>query len=145
MIIKNKCTIYHNLQCSKISCCHLVQVAQCRCEETMEQVRGVLGGEPPAPMWTTSTPLPGRRRSLPSPSPQHPPGPTCPCWDPGEVNPAPISSHLDDIREECFCRPPNPLQRSCTWQYPTESYDDEDKLSSSADNTTEGSETGTKR
>jgi len=119
------------------------KVAQCRCEETMEQVRAMLGGEPPSTgMWTTSTPLPGRRRSLPSTphTHSHTPGQgtntVCGCWD------SPASTPLDEIREECFCR--NPLQRSCTWQYPTEAYDDEDKLSSSADNTTEDSETGTK-
>ncbi|XP_046674250.1 puratrophin-1-like isoform X2 [Homalodisca vitripennis] len=111
------------------------KVAQCRCEETMEQVRSVLGGEPPA-MWT-STPLPGRRRSLPSP---HPSPPTCPCWSETPTLPTPP---LDHIREECYC-PPHPLQRSCTWQYPTEHYDDEDNTTSSADNTTEGSEAGTK-
>lgn len=117
------------------------KVAQCRCEETVEQIRSLLGGEPTC--WSTSTPLPGRRRSLPSPN--HTPGHSCACWDPGDTSsPVTPTSHLDEIREECFCRPPNPLQRSCTWQYPTESYDDEDKLSSSADNTTEGSETGTK-
>uniref|UniRef100_A0A1B6CNG3 DH domain-containing protein n=1 Tax=Clastoptera arizonana TaxID=38151 RepID=A0A1B6CNG3_9HEMI len=115
------------------------KVAQCRCEETMEQVQEVLGGEPSS--WRTSTPLPGRRRSLPSP--QHTPGHNCPCWDPGDYTSSP-TSHLDDIREECFCKPPNPLQRSCTWQYPTELYDYEDKQSSSADNTTEGSDGGTK-
>lgn len=117
-------------------------MAQCRCEETTEQIRSLMGGEPTC--WSTSTPLPGRRRSLPSP--QHTPGHSCACWDPGDTSsPVTPTSHLDEIREECFCRPPNPLQRSCTWQYPTESYDDEDKLSSSADNTTEGSEAGTKR
>ncbi|XP_054273864.1 pleckstrin homology domain-containing family G member 4B-like isoform X2 [Macrosteles quadrilineatus] len=115
------------------------KVAQCRCEETIDQIRSILGSEAVATSWTTSTPLPGRRRSLPSPQSNHTPGPSCACWDPPTTSPP-----LDDIREECFCRPSHQLQRSCTWQYPTESYDDEDKLSSSADNTTEGSETGTK-
>ncbi|XP_075229746.1 puratrophin-1-like isoform X2 [Lycorma delicatula] len=115
------------------------KVAQCRCEETMEQVRGILGVEPPS--WNTSTPLPGRRRSLPNP--HHTAGHSCSCWDPGDTPQTPVHP-LDDIREECTCCRPSPLQRSCTWQYPTENYEDEDKFSSSADNTTEGSETGTK-
>lgn len=106
----------------------------------MEQIRGVLGVEPPS--WSTSTPLPGRRRSLPNP--HHTAGHSCSCWDPGDTPQTPVHP-LDDIREECTCCRPSPLQRSCTWQYPTENYEDEDKFSSSADNTTEGSETGTKR
>ncbi|RZF45672.1 hypothetical protein LSTR_LSTR010395 [Laodelphax striatellus] len=144
------------------------KVAQCRCEETMEQIRSVMGAaaEPqPHPSWTTSTPIAGRRRSLPNPHHQPStggnPGHSCSCWDPGDsslgdTSHPPASHHhhpLDEIREEpcsCCCRTAashHALQRSCTWQYSaadTSYGEEEDKFSSSNDNTTEGSETGTK-
>ncbi|XP_008488243.1 puratrophin-1 isoform X2 [Diaphorina citri] len=118
------------------------KVAQCRCEETLEQIRSYLGADS-THQWNTSTPLPSRRKSLaPSPSPHHTPSHACPCWDPGDNSTLPSPS----IPEECYCRTGNhsnhPLQRSCTWQYPTENYDEEEDKVSSVDNTTEGSDTG---
>jgi hypothetical protein len=114
------------------------QVAQCRCEETLENIRSLIGSDPPS--WTASTPVAGRRHSLPTHQHSTANGSSCSCWEPVESPP------LDNIPEEYYnCRTPNPLQRSCTWQYSAENFDYDDKLSSSADNTTEGSETGTKR
>uniref|UniRef100_A0A8D9FHX3 Pleckstrin homology domain-containing family G member 4B n=1 Tax=Cacopsylla melanoneura TaxID=428564 RepID=A0A8D9FHX3_9HEMI len=122
------------------------KVAQCRCEETLDQIRTYLGSDS-TQQWNTSTPLPSRRKSLPAPSPtpappsHHTPSNACPCWDPGD-SPLPSPS----IPEECYCRTGNhtshPLQRSCTWQYPTENYDEEEDKVSSVGNTTEGSDTG---
>lgn len=114
-----------------------LQVAQCRCEETLENIRSLIGSD--LPSWAASTPVAGRRHSLPTHQHSLANGSSCSCWEPTESPP------LDNIPEEYYCRTPNPLQRSCTWQYTTENYDYEDKLSSSADNTTEGSEAGTKR
>lgn len=115
-----------------------LQVAQCRCEETLENIRSLIGSE--VPNWVASTPISGRRHSLPTHQHSMPNGTSCSCWEPVESPPP-----LDNIPEEYYCRGSNPLQRSCTWQYSAENYDYDDKLSSSADNTTEGSEAGTKR
>lgn len=116
-----------------------LQVAQCRCEETLENIRSLIGSD--VPSWVTSTPIAGRRHSLPTHQNSSTNGSTCSSfWEPAESPPS-----LDNIPEEYYCRGPNALQRSCTWQYSAEGYDYDDKLSSSADNTTEGSETGTKR
>ncbi|XKL60218.1 hypothetical protein PGB90_001234 [Kerria lacca] len=113
------------------------RVAQCRCEETLENIRSLIGSD--VPNWVASTPVTGRRHSLPTHQHSTANGTSCSCWEPVESPPS-----LDNIPEEYCCRTPNPLQRSCTWQYATENYDYDDKLSSSADNTTEGSEAGTK-
>ena len=114
------------------------QVAQCRCEETLENIRSLIGSE--VPNWVASTPISGRRHSLPTHQHSTSNGTSCSCWEPVESPPP-----LDNIPEEYYCRGSMPLQRSCTWQYSAENYDYDDKLSSSADNTTEGSEAGTKR
>ncbi|XP_039287246.1 LOW QUALITY PROTEIN: uncharacterized protein LOC111057901 [Nilaparvata lugens] len=147
------------------------KVAQCRCEETMEQIRSVVGAatatatdqpqpQPqPQPSWVTSTPIAGRRRSLPNHSSgSTATGHSCSCWDPGDAatiaqnaptGPTPSAQNaavaLDEIREEpCSCfNNHHPLQRCSTWQYSAADSNYEEE-SSSNDNTTEGSEAGTK-
>ncbi|XP_065213385.1 puratrophin-1-like isoform X3 [Planococcus citri] len=113
------------------------KVAQCRCEETLENIRSLIGSE--VPNWVASTPISGRRHSLPTHQHTASNGTSCSCWEPVESPPP-----LEHIPEEYYCRGSTPLQRSCTWQYSAENYDYDDKMSSSADNTTEGSEAGTK-
>lgn len=122
------------------------------CEETVEQIRSVLGCEG-ITRWANSTPLPGRRKSAPCGPPTPCSNASCvstPCLETACAGSQSITNQsqtlppIQDITDDCLCRPA-PLHRSSTWQYPTENFDDEDKLSSSADNTTEGSESGTKR
>ncbi|CAH0762684.1 unnamed protein product [Bemisia tabaci] len=113
------------------------KVAQSRCEETLAQIQACIGENRD---WN-STPRPARRCSLPATAPTgFNTSSSCACWDSGGGAEGALS-HIQE--ESCFCPQRTPLHRSCTWQYPTENFDEEDK-SSAGDNTTESGESGTK-
>uniref|UniRef100_A0A023F1C1 Putative multidomain protein n=3 Tax=Triatoma infestans TaxID=30076 RepID=A0A023F1C1_TRIIF len=162
---------------------HQCKVAQCRCEETAEQIRTVLGSCDPTaglrwgataslPTSASDTPIGSRRKSVPCStssanteewvhhqggsisgggSGSRPAGVTTPTGlgplheeDNGNTE----SRSSSGISSGTIMGPPPPgLVRSNTWQYSaTEEgcFYDDDKLSSSADNTTDGSDTGNK-
>ncbi|KAK9499403.1 hypothetical protein O3M35_002447 [Rhynocoris fuscipes] len=152
---------------------HQCKVAQYRCEETAEQIRTVLGNSDPSSglKWNGSnnissgsdTPLGSRRKSVPSSSSASTEewvhqggnsGTTIGRQQTGGSTPTGLGPlHEEDTAAEGRVSnsnigpPASGLVRSNTWQYSaTEEgcFYDDDKLSSSADNTTDGSDTGNK-
>ncbi|XP_014257199.1 puratrophin-1-like isoform X3 [Cimex lectularius] len=114
------------------------KLAQCRCQETVEQIRDLLDSEEDS--FTNRWPGSPRRRSLPCGRSAE--WSSHVCHVPGHQQ----NQRLGHIPEEGRIVGRAGIQRSNTWQYSADGFDDEeedeDKLS--ADNRTEGSDQGNK-
>ncbi|KAF4522613.1 hypothetical protein B566_EDAN003595 [Ephemera danica] len=136
------------------------KTAHARCQETMEVIRtqrarlasGTCNNDTCTSLLpnASSTPLSSsRRRSLPAPPSSCAPysaGHTCGCWEPATTRPLSLgdiqevresAESLDKTEQECdspWCGGAKArLRRSCTWQHPTESFEEEEEEEETCD------------